>query len=783
MKFDRDVRDALERERLQKLDMMRRVAEKQVARYYAEGRTRNAEVFGSAAKSLFEDNDPTMFGFLQNLKRLPVPIEEFLDSKDFMGGVDMEIWPQVRQDIITVNPDICLSNRRVVEYIDSGATGCHAPGARIRMQDGTHKAVEDVRVGEDLMGPDGRPRRVLALATGVDYMRRLMLRDGSYHDVNKGHILSLKREPGGRPFNLPVGQFQHLSACMRKDYFLWKPGPEGDTLIPFVIENLPRGEYHGFALSGDHLYMTADGIVHHNTGKTAKASITNAYQLYILHCMTAPQRMYGLAAQTPIVFSLTSSNLATTYDVLYRPFRSIVENIPFFNRYIIWNRDKTSVLEMEKNIVVEPVNATTQGIIGRAVIGGHMDEANYLSVIVGSSRSTRGDGRGGVYDQAEQFYRAIRLRKKSRFSSQYPVPGLIILSSSVKHNEDFLDRRIAEVRSIDGGEPGVEVFRHKQYDVQPASRFTAARFRLLVGTVEYPTRILKDEELPGVHYPEDARIELVPETYRYEFTHRPEDALRDVCGISTVNLSPFITQREKIVEAVQRWREAGNEHPIKIANVVLAEHGMPIVDGDLLDADVTTPRFIHIDLSRKKDRCGIAMVRVDEMVEVQIDDGVFERVPKFTVEIAVSIQPSQVAELDIAAVRNWAVALKTLHGVPVYMVTYDGFDSAESIQALRRIGIRSEVISMDRSDEAYQIVKRALYQDRLDIPNNEVLIDELIHLERDEKSGKVDHPPKKSKDISDAVAGACFSAISSRHYRSQIYFTDGKGNRIMPPGR
>ena len=433
---------------------------------------------------------------------------------------------------------------------------------------------------------------------------------------------------------------------------------------------------------------------------------------------------------------------------------------------------------------VEPVfNLTTERTHSFTANGIVTHNCNYMSVVVGSSRSSRGDGRGGTYDQAEQFYRAIRLRKKSRFSSQFPVPGLIILSSSVKHTDDFLDRRIAEVRSIDGGEPGVEVFRHKQYEVQPAERFTAARFRLLIGTAEYGTRILKDDEVAGVHYPENARIEMVPETYRYEFTHRPEDAVRDVCGISTVNLSPFITQRNKIVEAVHRWKDEGNEHPVMRANVILAEHGMPVIVPEMLDADTTTPRFVHIDLSRKKDRCGIAMIRVDDMVEVQVDDGVFERVPKFTVELALSIQPSQVAELDIAAVRNWVVALKTKHNVPIYMVTYDGFDSAESIQALRRIGIRSEVISMDRSDEAYQIVKRALYQDRLDIPENDVLIDELVHLERDEKTGKVDHPPKKSKDISDAVAGACFSAVSSRHYRSQIYYTDGKGNRIMPPGR
>jgi len=234
---------------------------------------------------------------------------------------------------------------------------------------------------------------------------------------------------------------------------------------------------------------------------------------------------------------------------------------------------------------------------------------------------------------------------------------------------------------------------------------------------------------------------------------------------------------------VQRWKDSGNAHPVRRANVDLAEHGLPVIDPALLDSDVTTPRFVHIDLSKSKDRCGIVMLRVDRMVEIELEQGVFERVPYFVAELAVSIQPSQAKELDIAAVRNWVVQLQATHNVPLYMVSYDGFNSAESVQALKKIGIRSEVVSMDRSDEAYQQVKRGLYQDRLEIPDNDILVKELVQLDRDEKSGKVDHPPKGSKDISDALAGAIYAASTSRLYRHQIYFTDGKGVRMRPPGR
>jgi len=485
--------------------------------------------------------------------------------------------------------------------------------------------------------------------------------------------------------------------------------------------------------------------------------------------------------------AMPSSNMSTTRDVLYKPVREMISNMRFFRRFTQWNDDKKSRLEFSNGVRVEPVTAIYQSIMGLAIISAHIDEANYMAVVVGSARAEN-EGSRGTYDQAQTFYRQVTLRRRSRFSSRMPIPGMIILSSSIRHQDDFLERRIEEVRdteNADGskGQKGVEIFRHKQYEVQPSYRFSENTFRLLVGTPEYPTRILTPSDQPGVDYPEDAQIEEVPEDYRYDFMHRPEDALRDVCGISSVNISPFITQRQKITASFERWREGGNTHPVRRANVDLVDHGMPVLVPDQLDEDVETSRFVHIDLSKTKDRCGICMLRVDHMREVEVEKGVWQNLPHGVVELAVTIQPSQAAELDIKAVREWVMALKLAHDVPIYSITYDGFNSAESIQALTTAGVRSKVISMDRTDGPYQALKDALYQDRLDMVPNPILRDELTQLDKDEKTGKIDHPKKGSKDLSDAVAGAWYAAIRSREIRAMIYYTDGRGNRVRPPRR
>lgn len=52
-----------------------------------------------------------------------------------------------------------------------------------------------------------------------------------------------------------------------------------------------------------------------------------------------------------------------------------------------------------------------------------------------------------------------------------------------------------------------------------------------------------------------------------------------------------------------------------------------------------------------------------------------------------------------------------------------------------------------------------LYEDRLIIPNIELLLEEMLEL-KVVNQNKVDHPSKSSKDLSDAMTGAVFNAIS-----------------------
>ena len=73
-----------------------------------------------------------------------------------------------------------------------GLWGCLAKGTKVIMYNGTMKEVQDIIVGDELMGPDSKPRKVLSLCRGREQMYWVRQNRGMDYRVNENHILSLK---------------------------------------------------------------------------------------------------------------------------------------------------------------------------------------------------------------------------------------------------------------------------------------------------------------------------------------------------------------------------------------------------------------------------------------------------------------------------------------------------------------------------------------------------------------------------------------------------------------
>lgn len=71
--------------------------------------------------------------------------------------------------------------------------GCHIKGTKVLMYDGSIKNVEDITVGDILMGNDNTPRIVQELYSGTDQLYKITLSNGDYQIVNSHHPVYFKK--------------------------------------------------------------------------------------------------------------------------------------------------------------------------------------------------------------------------------------------------------------------------------------------------------------------------------------------------------------------------------------------------------------------------------------------------------------------------------------------------------------------------------------------------------------------------------------------------------------
>lgn len=494
------------------------------------------------------------------------------------------------------------------------------------------------------------------------------------------------------------------------------------------------------------------------TGKSEISKVTTLYHAHILFCLRVPQEVYGLPKTTSIVFAIQAAKPHVTKKVLYMPMRKMVEDIPFFQKHARLNKLIESEMYFEdKNIRIVPGGSDADSILGEAIIGGIIDEINFMNIVLKSKKAEVSTGRAGVFDQAQSIHDAMTKRKKGRFTSQGPLIGIVCTSSSTRFKGDFTDKRIDQVKNFD--EKNVYIYRKAQYEVVPQGRFCGEKFRVLVGNdVLQDTRVLKPEDT----VPEGSMVLDVPIEYQDAFQRDPHGSLRDVCGISTNSVSPFFRRRFKIQECVQAGEENGLESFLVKDNVILGVEGLPMVRPGHYCQNPSRPRYVHVDLSLTGDRCGVAMVRYDGMTTIERTSGVIEKLPVGTVEMAVSIEPDANSEIDIAEIRTWIKVLRDAYGYPVKVVTYDGYNSKESMQQWKKQGMRTGMVSVDRTSVPYKQFRDAINDGRIMLLNQPVLIQELFDLEYDETKDKVDHPVHSSKDVADAVCGAYTTMVSRR---------------------
>ncbi|CAB4203570.1 hypothetical protein UFOVP1382_182 [uncultured Caudovirales phage] len=539
------------------------------------------------------------------------------------------------------------------------------------------------------------------------------------------------------------------------DYYM---GISASTLYPLIRQDL-----HDFGDTGPYSEAVLGGAI--GVGKSTMGTFLACWMLYLVSCLKEPQRAYGLSPGSEIHFALISKNLSLARAVLLSAVMEKIKLSPYFMENFK-PKERLDGVKFPRGIVLQLGSIYSERILGLNLFGFLFDEANFAG---GGRKQVIRAGAGekasiANFDPAERMYATLDRRIKSRFMSGGRVPCLSVLMSSKTTKNSFMERRIRAAET----DPDVFVREHSPWDVKPGA-FTNGRFRVLVGSLTARTRILgKDEEVSQRFLDENSSYIIdVPEEYRTDFERDLASSVQDIAGASTDAMHSFLSRQETVYAAIDDDRH----HPFSVMEWQFgteADYDWPklckLFKRKLKGGheeffwkprlNPEAPRHAHIDTSLSGDCTGITVGHVSHWVEVvRMSPGgeQFSEIAPFVVaDFILKVVPPAGEHIFLPDIRRLIYDLIE-HGFQITSFSCDTYQSAEMLQQMKARGLRAEIVSVDRNNDAYDALKSALYEERVSLYDYPPLTQELLALERT-VAGKVDHPLGGSKDAADSLA-------------------------------
>lgn len=507
--------------------------------------------------------------------------------------------------------------------------------------------------------------------------------------------------------------------------------------------DLWRREYvdtaYCFEAPSGHLVFRKDGriFLSGNCGKTSIACTLFLYDIYRMMCLKNPREYYKLSGKKHITFSVINPlGLVASRENAWGIIQGMVQNSPWFmahgyltgSVYPTWH---------PKGEISLSFGSQERHLTGRDICGVIMDEISEQT--------------GDLKKQQEKALRLLttaRERQSSRFPRPDNNPTRVYLASSKKTVDSFMENYIREQEKHDNKQ--IEVVDRPRWEILPKENFDWSRSIYVgMGNVSMPNMLIGyDRKQKGEceREVEDAKKQgynILEIPYSEDFIEACQNdidmALTNIAGISVANAVRYISGA--------KWALCENheiEKPFAQEVYTIGTHDdIQYIDmfNDVFDRDLKRKKMYYdMDTSFAKDMTGISMVTIDH-IEKNGDERIVYYRNLFTVYIQAPKDAEISFEKNIAFIR----ALKK-RGFRIAEVGMDTFNSKHSQQILEAEGYSVTVNSVDRVDknkicEPYLVLKNAIHNGTLITAPYGRLGEELVGLERDNNTGKIDHSP------------------------------------------
>lgn len=522
--------------------------------------------------------------------------------------------------------------------------------------------------------------------------------------------------------------------------------------------------------SDEHLYLTDDLIVTHNT---LVAVTLGLYELYRMLCLKDPYVHYGLQPIDLITFAVINITMDAAKGVAWNKLQSMIQMSPWFMSHGTVNKADLPEWKPPKGIELI-YGSQTRHVIGRAVYWCFEDEVSFQPNQDVEKQK----------EKAKTLVNTVTARMQSRFMHGDVNPTIFVLASSKRTEQSFMETFIEGKKKNES--KTTWVIDEPQWIIR-TDKNSDRKFKVAIGN-----KFLNSEVLPLNISEHDLQIYInkgfkildVPIGYYESFLDDIDIALTDIAGISTSNVTRYIAGPRVAAIKKPNIQNLFTQDVIEVGDAPddLTQY-KDFFDMERLDLKMKSrPMYIHMDLSERGDKTGIAGVWIIGKKPHQ------EGVPDskelyYRAAFSVSIKAPKGHAISFEKNRQFIYFLRE-SGFSIRGISTDTFQSFDTGQMLKAKGFNYETISVDRLTDRvcqpYLALKNAIYEERLELYENKLLTEELIGLERD-SNGKIDHGPSgiNSKDQADALCGALYNA--SKH-AEEFAFEFGEDIEAMIQG-
>lgn len=517
--------------------------------------------------------------------------------------------------------------------------------------------------------------------------------------------------------------------------YLGKSTRQGTSIYPFWMK-----EYENiFDDDNGYLEVVLTGAI--GIGKTRTAVVCLCYLLYLIMCLKNPQEFFKFNEGDEITIAFCNITVELAEGVAYKTMHEYLLNSPWFMERGVVTGKKELRYNPPKHITLS-FGSKAGHFLGKQIYAALMDECDFTRAsLKGADVLT---AQNGVMDT----YTQIKERINSRFIVGGKQYGRMFLVSSKKSEHDFLESYVRKLQGTPEGEHML-VIDEPQWVVKPPNTYCGKKFKVAVGNKLLTSQIIPDNALPedikaleGQGY----QIIEVPIEMKQSFVLNINTALMNLAGISVIGTTSYFNyalfSKCYIPNAVKPFHQ-------DILDIGLHDN-QQIIDyfiPDRIPEELkSAPQFIHIDTSLKGDITGIsdtAITGKKKSIQYSGANEVVTHERCYRHLFTVGIKAPQGDEISLEKTRQFIYALKRL-GFNIKRISIDGFQSADTRQILDTNGFDAVIISMDKLKDGdqpgYSTTRSAMNDGRVGMIQYDKLEEELVRLQRDNTTGKVDHP-------------------------------------------